>query len=466
MKRNTIKLSDGNIIEINELGKNSSLKTVILQKSFLDLCEFAAFKYYTFNKDSEGYKTLINLLFLKSNKLRTLGSIIEFNKFNEIEKINFDIDLTDFSHFFTSKGIVFSGKTSPNQQWINKTELVYSILKWAANKLFSIIYFFSGKQAEKNKSNTVIRSWVDDAEKIYKDEFETSIILIYPFFLNPLRGLRYIRHCFKNYKHPVLVGIPYSFIDLIRIIFSKGVAFDEALIEFENMAMVRHASLFQDFNIIYTSDEYMVNSHVLHSILKQQFKKVINKAHGIGFYSPYVDYDEMHMYNENQINHYRNKNKSISYYILKEYIIDKITYSPDKKPAIVFIDHGNLERFNLFYESKLQHETILILIDICEKLNYPFFTKFSLQTSLAGIETFIKKYRNTLVCNNIEMLSLENNILFVNLFSTAYYDFSKYGEVLFIETDIFKPALMFGNKIECSTFENLEYNISKKFLIN
>ena len=121
---------------------------------------------------------------------------------------------------------------------------------------------------------------------------------------------------------------------------------------------------------------------------------------------------------------------------------------------------------NLFYESKLQHETILILIDICEKLNYPFFTKFSLQTSLAGIETFIKKYRNTLVCNNIEMLSLENNILFVNLFSTAYYDFSKYGEVLFIETDIFKPALMFGNKIECSTFENLEYNISKKFLIN
>ena len=151
MKRNTIKISVGNSIEINELGKNSSLKTVILQKSFLDLCEFVASKYYTFNKDSESYKTLINSLFLKSNKLRTLGSIIEFNKFNEIEEVNFDIDLTDFRHFFTSKDIVFSGKTNANQQWINKSELVYSILKWVANKLYSIIYFISGKQAEKNK---------------------------------------------------------------------------------------------------------------------------------------------------------------------------------------------------------------------------------------------------------------------------------------------------------------------------
>jgi hypothetical protein len=325
MNQNTLKLSDGSIIGINDLGKNSSLKTVILQKTFLDLCEFVAFKYYYFNKESDSYKTLINSLFLKSNKLRTIGSIIEFNKFNDIEEVNFDIDLTDFNHFFTSKDIVFFGKTNANQQWINKSELVYSILKWLANKLYSIIYFFSGKQAEKNKSNTVIRSWVDDAEKIYKAEFKTSIILIYPFLLNPLRGLRYIRHCFKNYKYPVLVGIPYNFIDLIRIIFSKGVSFDGALIEFENKAMVKHANLFKDFNIIYTSDEYMVNSHVLHSILMQQSKKVINKAHGIGFYSPYVNYDEMHMYNENQINHYRTKNKSISYFILKEYIIDTFT---------------------------------------------------------------------------------------------------------------------------------------------
>jgi hypothetical protein len=466
MKNNTIKLSGGSIIGINELGKNSSLKTVILQKTFLVLCEFVAFKYYNFNKDSDSYKTLINSLFLKSNKLRTIASIIEFNKLYDIEEVNFDIDLTDFNHFFTSKHIVFFGKTNANQQWINKSELVYSILKWLANKLYSIIYFFSGKQAEKNKSNTVIRSWVDDAEKIYKAEFKTSIILIYPFLLNPLRGLRYIRNCFKNYKYPVLVGIPYNFIDLIRIIFSKGVSFDGALIEFENKAMVKHANLFKDFNIIYTSDEYMVNSHVLHSILMQQSKKVINKAHGIGFYSPYVNYDEMHMYNENQINHYRTKNKSISYFILKESIIDSYIFTTAKKPAIVFIDHGNLEQYNLFYESKLQHETILFLIDFCKKLEYPLYIKFSPQTSSTGIDAVLKKYKYTLICSNVEKLSLENNILFVNLFSTAYYDFSKYGKVLFIETDIFKPALMFGNDIECSSFENLEYNIRKKFIIN
>ena len=52
MKRNTIKLSGGTIIDINEFGKNSSIKTVILQKSFLELCEFVAFKYYSFNIDS------------------------------------------------------------------------------------------------------------------------------------------------------------------------------------------------------------------------------------------------------------------------------------------------------------------------------------------------------------------------------------------------------------------------------
>lgn len=466
MNQNTIKLFGGNIIEIKELERRSSLKSIILQKTFLDLCEYVARKYYNYDVDSERYKTLVNSLFLKSNKLRVLASIIEFNKFNEIEELNFDIDLHEFRHFFSSKDIVFTSENLEKKNWLNKNELYYSILKWVVNKLYTTIYLLSGSQAEKNKSNTVIRSWVDDAEKIYKAEFETSIILIYPFFLNPARGFRYIIHCFKKYKYPVLVGIPYKLKNLIRIIISKGIEFDQALIAFENDAMVRHATLFRNFSIIYTSDEYMVNSHVLHSILIQQKKKVINKAHGIGYYSPFVNYNEMHMYNLNQINHYRNKNQEISYYILQEYLVNKIKYNPIKQAAIVFIDHGNLENFNLFYEGELQHITLMKLIEISKKLNYPLYIKFSLHASSADINEFLKKYNDVAICTNVKELAELKNILFINLFSTAYFDFSKFGNVLFVESNVFKPSLMFGDDIDCCTLESIENTISNNFLIN
>lgn len=467
MLHNSIRLADGTTLEITELfKKRSSLKSIILSKTFLQLCEFVAAEYYSLNVNSPQYKTMVNLLFLKSNRLRTLACVIEFEHTAAVESIDFDCDLSGFAHFFKNKNVAFHSKNNKPVNWINNNELLFAILKWTGNALFNIIYFFTRKKIANHHVKTVIRSWVDDAEKIYPEEFKTSIIFIYPFFLNPVRGLKYIVHCFKTYKYPVLIGIPYSIKKLFKILFSRNINFDRAILDFEYDSIVRHVSAFRNYDLIYTSDEYMVNSYVLHSLLLAQNKTVINKAHGIGYYSPYVAYSEMHMYNDNQIEHYRNKNKDIAYYILEEYIVKKINYGPDKKPAIVYIDHWILERYSLFYEADLQRETIRKLSEIGEHLNIPVYVKFSPHNSAADMKEFLKTYSHVSICTNIKELAATHNILFVNLFSTAYYDFSKFGNVMFMETDVFKPAAMFGSDIDRSNLENLEQNITQKLLVN
>ena len=93
MKSDYIKLADGTFIGIKDLKQKVSLKSIILDKVFFELCEFVAENYFSYEVGSSHYKTLVNLLFLKSNKLRTLASIIEFNRYNPISAVDFEFDL-------------------------------------------------------------------------------------------------------------------------------------------------------------------------------------------------------------------------------------------------------------------------------------------------------------------------------------------------------------------------------------
>ena len=273
-----------------------------------------------------------------------------------------------------------------------------------ANKFFYLIFSVTGYRKLKFGINEVIRSWVDDAEKIYQTEFYNSIIFIYPFFLNPIRGIKYILHCFKTYKYPVIIGIPYSFRKMLTILTADGAKFDIAVLSFEHAAMIKHVQHFQSFDIVYTSDEYLVNAHVLHSRLIAQGKKVINKAHGIGYYSPYVAYSEMHMYNDNQVNHYKLKNPLIKYFLLEEYRVEKIEFTSGKPPAIVFIDHGELTKFNLHYEEDLQYDTLMKLAEVSKKLNVELYIKFSPQTLAPAQAKFFKKYSDYKICSDVKQM--------------------------------------------------------------
>ena len=119
---NYIRLTDGGVILIAEVEKQSSIKSLILNDFFIELCEIVAKYYYTFPEGSEEYKTLVNLLFLKSNKLRTIAAIIEFERKNKVEFIDYEINLSIFSIFFSSKNISFFAPQKQTKSWINKSE--------------------------------------------------------------------------------------------------------------------------------------------------------------------------------------------------------------------------------------------------------------------------------------------------------------------------------------------------------
>ena len=459
---NYIKKANGIKLGFEEVEKSSSIKSLILLDNFIPLCEKVAELYFSFSKGSGMYKTLINMLFLKSNRLRAIAAVIEYSKHAEITEVVYETDLSPFRSFFTGgEKISFIHLQQSPASWINSSERIISIFKWVANILFTLYFLLVGRKKTKKGIKSVIRTWVDDAEKIYGDKYESSVIFIHPFFLNPIRGIKYIVHCFKTYRNVTLIGIPYQLGDLMSVVFSGGINFDKALVYFEAKAMKNHVHHYSTFDIIYASDEYMVNAHLLYYDLMINGKTVINKAHGIGYYSPYVEYSEMHMYNENQVDHYRKRNPHIRYYLLDEYQVSEYKFAEKKPSAIIFIDHGNLEQFNLYYEADLQQKILDQLRETASDLGISLFIKFSPQTLAAAQSRFHKKFPEYQTCSNLTAIRDSYNAIFVNMFSTAYYDFSRFGKILFIETEVFKPNLMFGNNIECVGLSGLTTTVKQ-----
>jgi hypothetical protein len=422
-------------------------------KIHIDICEFIVSHFYSFSKKSIEKKVLVNLLCNKSTKAKFITAIVLLSKKEKIISIESDYISNDFQDFFDYE-IKFTCKNKTNINFIDRSEIKTVILKYFVN----IIYRLIRNPFIKPKSH-VIRTWVDVDEKIYKNLFNSGVIYIYPFPMNIIRGLRYIKNTFLNYKNVSLMGVPYSLKDLAMVIF--GGKKDLKILKFEINGHAAHSKDFKNYEKIYTSDEYISAVYALYENLKH--KDIINTAHGVGLYNPYINYNKFFTINEYQMKYYFYKNRKINFEIFDE---QKSSYQIDStlKSCIVIIDQGDLSKKGFIYESNLQKKLNQKIIEIKKQTSIEVFVKFHPNRTESEKKKFskqfdIKEIKNVSRINNI-------NIFFVNLYSGAYYDFIDKGYFIFIYDDFFDPKVFFGDKINSYHIDNINDKIIQTLDIN
>lgn len=446
---NYIKLKNGNIIRIESLSNHVPFIMIRINPIFLEICEFIADNFYEFRRDSTEWEVLVNFLSLHSEKTKIITAVVLLSRIESISEINVSYIGSEFSFLF-EYDIYFHNSVGQNSNFINKSRVLSSFIKYFPNRLY-----FSLKNKKIEKTTSVIRSWVDVDEELHKKHINEATIYIYPFGINLERGFRFIKHCFKRYKNVSLMGVPYSLKLLIKILFSSREKMDYAIINYEIEAMKRHSKEFKYFDYIYTSDEFIPAINSLYSEFLSN-KSVINNAHGIGFYNPYIKYTKMIVFNNSQKDYYQKRNSSINYSIKYNNNIELTKFDKTLPTNIIYIDQGNLTNYGLLYEDRLQHKVISKLEEIHNQMELKCFIKFHPNRKLKEKKLFLKNH-------NIfkEIRSFNNyfkiNFIFINLYSTAYYDFKKYGNFLFIKEDFFDPSYYFGKTINVLGVKELEY---------
>lgn len=222
------------------------------------------------------------------------------------------------------------------------------------------------------------------------------------------------------------MGLPYKLINYIfSLLFKKDT--DISVMNVEKNSYLLHSEELLGFGIkeLYTLDEFETASFVLNSNLINNDVFVMNKTHGVGGYCLFLAYSNLEVYTSKQYIRYKkwNPNVNISFQGIN---LTNAQEKKDKKIKVVFI-HGNMVACGLNYEEELESNIINMLNNTCKELNLQFFIKFHPNTSDKAKD----KYNNL---NIKELKKIDDlvNPLFITIFSTAFYDFLKYGPFLFL----------------------------------
>jgi hypothetical protein len=315
--------------------------------------------------------------------------------------------------------------------------------------------FFNSKK----KKDSVIRAWVDVDEQLHLKYFQSSTVFIYPFGINLFRSYKFIKYCFNKHESVTLMGIPYSFGKFLNILFKKIRMNDFGIISFEIDGMVKHTKQLGTFDTIFTSDEYIPAIFSLYHNLKINKKvKVINNCHGIGMYNRFINYDQILVFNEKQKSFYEICSPNVNFEVKRKKTLKKELKNSYQQIDIIFLEQGELNKYGLQYENALQDEIFNILNNISGIENLNILVKFHPNRSSESKHNVINNYPNI-----TEFLMIDTNQnsckYFLNLFSTAYFDFVDQGNFYFIYDQYFNPSKIFGTEIETVHIKKLEQKI-------
>lgn len=205
---------------------------------------------------------------------------------------------------------------------LNLREFLASVSSYFPNSMFSMRYRYrliikalvnslcSIRRIRPLRSSVVI-GYVEVTEQIYSKEFNTSSLVVLPFFLNVNRQLSFIGSLKKRGVNYQFVGMPYRVIDLWRILVATN---DIQLFNTEISVRIRLAKQLIKKGLsefVFTTDEWDPFSPVFHNYLKNKGVKSINTAHGVGFYSPYIEYYEFTVLTDKQRRYYQYLNPSL-----------------------------------------------------------------------------------------------------------------------------------------------------------
>jgi hypothetical protein len=319
-----------------------------------------------------------------------------------------------------------------------------TVAKMLANWAFAALGAMHRLFVRARRSQEVLRSWVDVSVELFPEQAAQATILVYPFGINPLRQLRYLRWLHRRKFGYTLAAYPYSATLLLRWLWSGS---DLDLAQLEIDAAARHAAwLIRRFRPtrVLTTDEFEPASFVLNEALMKAGVEVVNKAHGVGKYSPYVTYSQMWLFNEAQREFYSHFNPQQATQLY-----------PRAAPQWPLVNV----------------ETLVLVDQLCdEKTSIHAFQQAIAQTlrrvgPALGFRVAMKLHPNSSLPESIDDDGFRRTrsadwpagtALFLTAYSTAYLSFESRGPTWLVENAQFDPRLVFGSEARVVHIDALE----------
>lgn len=399
------------------------------------------------NETIEHVEGIINFLHGKEHSLEDLNDIDKYIV-NSIQKNNeFFFNKTARAYLCSAKGSSLQAELGVKK--INKDKLVaVSRLKMVAKVFVNWTYCLLGCLFSRSKGDQVlVRSWVDVSLDIYGSE--GNYFLVYPFGLNFIRQVSFIRHLKRNKIGFQLAGYKYSFFKLIKWLFSGR---DVHLAELEISAYSEHAvfilNKFGSTKVL-TTDDFEPASFVLNKVLINNDVVVENSAHGVGRYSPFICYSRFRVFNTSQRSYYEEFSPRVNY----------IIYGDSR-----LIEYGNKPSNVVFVDQLLVNDGSAL-----EQSQRNIFSTFETIEKKYNVKCYIKMHPNSRADHKefsrhlwTKDFSELDSPVFFTFFSTAYLTFQKYGPTYLLENEVFDPRVIFGAEarvVSVSQFEDFICNL-------
>lgn len=447
------------VIKLSELNDKVP-GTVYLTQIHIDVC-CAMASALGFNGIEK--MVYVNLLVKHSDKTRAVTALITLICKDKIAPIFINSSYVVkeiLSRFLNVNDVIFSVNHLHAEELIGRRHFKRLAVKMIVHNIYRLFF-------KKMKCSSAVRSWVEITEMMYPLEFASSLILIYPFYLNISRHFKYIKSCFEKCGNVTLCGLPYSLWDYVKIIFIDKKK-DLSCVRFECNAYNKHADELSGLGLksLYTSDEFEAAAIVMVNALHKKSVKIVNTAHGMSFGCPYVKYDIFKVYNSAQHKYYGYESPEVGYTLEPRTNTDPskcVIHGDSDRKAIVYLE-ANYEGLGMTYEAKLENRTIETLRELGEKYGFDVVVKVhpnrKVKGSIGDFSLFgVKTIKN--------LDELENTkLVFITFCSAAYYDFRAYGHFVFILDGFVHPEEIYGEKgLDCVSLDELE-DVFKHLIAN
>lgn len=438
MQLSYVLLSDGSRLDFTRLLEMAPC-TILATPEFVSLCESTA-EGRKFTSTCHR-KIYINLLIKHSKFLAQITALYFLHKNNviSIRSVHSDKCLAVFSDFFPGITLVYNDNSDSN--YIDRKHKYVFFVK-------SVMHFFYRLLSDRNMRarDISIRSWVEISERMFADSYESGNILIYPFFLNLVRHLKYIKSVRKRFQHVSFMGLPYRVLPALKNMLNGS---DGFYVREEFNAYSQHAeelSLLTNVSLK-TSDEFEAGAFVMCTVLKNNGVQVDNKAHGISFACPYTNYSSFLVYNEAQMSYYASKSLDTEFQIFQRRnapSTDAVSASDLFSPAVVII-HNPYGRVGLSFEQQLQDNIFSVLEEFCSSREIPLYIKKH-PNSISSDIKYLDSWPNASKILSLSEIGNQSPT-FINISSVSYYDFKEYGPFIFVDDGMVPIDVMFGREV-------------------
>lgn len=290
--------------------------------------------------------------------------------------------------------------------------------------------------------DVIVRSWVEVSAAIYGKNHD-YLYLVYPFGLKFRRQVAFIKQLRRDNLPYRVIGYQYSWKKLFKWLCTGK---DVDLADLELTAFRRHAEyLWRRYHpsLVLTTDEFEPSSFILNKALMEKGVGVVNTAHGVGKYSPFVCYSEFRVFNDAQKDYYSKYSSGIKFVYLEE------PPQPEVKPSPVSF---------VFVDQLLNNDGGVI-----ERAQVRVFHVLARVAANRGVRFLIKKHPNSNSNHGaFERYAFKGNLedipnpVFFTFFSTAFVTFRIYGPTYLLEDDVFDPKLVFGSSNRVVNVEELD----------